>query len=503
MDFRKILNFINPHPEIGGLEINDGYLRFASIKGKKTKFFSLKLPPKIVEDGKVKDKNRLFSIISDFHNQITSGKKKKIYSIISVSDANIYTEIFSVPKSASANLEEAANLNLQMISPIDFNAAYSDWQLLGEKNLDGAAQMEFLGAFVPKTIIDDFEDVLTKAGFEVVAIEFPALAIVKSLSELGEGVFKGENYLLFRIESDGLAFGLIKNGDLYFLHFVSWSSAYGEERNVSFESLKNLIISEIQKVLSFYETHWGGSLNNLLLITPTLTKEISKIISENFPGISLQIPALKTFKNLTSSWFSVLGTALRGTVPRSKDNLISLAAAGTEEKFKYYETISFIKLWRSVVLTFLSVILIFFALLDVIFSNNLNQLNSKLGELYLNPQINKLNELKSEAESFNQKSSLLYKAYQERIKWSLFLKKINSLANNDAAIKRIFIQSPDSPVLLIGEASSEESIIKFKNALESQPNFSNINFQLSNITQSIGGKTGFSISFNVNVKNLE
>lgn len=495
MDIKKILNLINPQPEVGGLEISDSYVRFVLIKGKKVEFFSSKITPGIIEDGKIKDKEQLISLLSNFHDKI-SPKNEKVYVILSISDSNIYTEIFTLPNSAASNLEEAARLNLQMISPIEFDSAYSDWQLLGEKTEEGADQIEVLGAFSSKQAIDDFEEVLSKSGFESIAIEFPMIALSRVVVELGEGISNKKNYLLLRVGSDGLSFGLIKNGNMYFLHFISWAAIYGEERTVSLESLRKVVTEEIRKVLSFHETHTKGDISELILISPSLISDISKAVLENFPKLSLKIPTLSQFTNLTPAWFSALGSALRGTIPRVKDNIISLSKVGTENKFERFQINNFIKLWRSIIFSALGGILLLFLVMDAIFAKNLVNLNEQIGVALPDAEFAKLSELRDKANDFNRKANMLYSAYKGEIKWSEFFTALNGMAGNDIAINRILMQSLASPVLIVGQAPSQEAIISFKNTLASSPQISDVNFQASSVTRT-GDKFNFSLSFNI------
>lgn len=496
--FKKFLNFANPEPQIGGLEISDAYVRFIQFKNDKAKIISVKLPQGVVEDGKIKDKGQLFLVLSNLHNQLVFRKRKRIYAILSISDINVYTEIFYLPKAAESDLNQAANLNLQMISPIDFNNAYHDWQTVGERPDNGSSQLEILSAFISKSVVNEFEEVINKSGFDIAAVEFPSLALVRALAEMGEGVDKNKNYLLMKIGGDGICFAVLKNGNLYFLHFISWTSVYGQSRQVTVESLKNLTVSEIQKMLSFYETHWNEPLAEMLLVSSTLREEIIKIIGENFPSLSVKTPILRQFKNLEPSWFSVIGSALRGLTSRSDDIFISLAASGTEEKFRLYQVVSFIKLWRNVILTFLGAIIIFFGGLDFILARNNVGLQEKIKDISINPEFNSIIELRKEAESFNQKVSFLAVAAKNRNKFSPFIKQITGLSEpSSVLIKRIFVQSVDSPVLLVGEAGSEDKITNFKKNLETQDNFSNINFQLPNFSQT-ADKIIFSITLNVN-----
>lgn len=493
---KKIANAINPPLQIGGLEITDAYIRYVSIKGKKADFVSAKLTPGIIEDGKIKDRERLRGILTGFHDQLTK-RKKKLWVVASISDSNVYTEIFALPKSATEDLAEAARLNLQMISPIDFNTAYADWHLVGEKEMGGVSQHEILGAFISKQLIEEFEQVADAAGFEIVAIEFPMFALARAIVGSDEKIDRKKNYLVLRLGSDGLSFGLVKNGELYFLHFVGWGSVYGMERKATLESLKKTIIDEVHKVLSFYETHWEGTLTNLLLVTPTFEKEIRQAIAENFPNLVVEIPVLRQFKELSIGWFSVLGSALRAVIPRDEDAMISLATAGTRDTYDAYQETNFVRLWRNVVAAVLVGVLALFIGADVFLSESVKRAESRLADISRNPAIGKLGGLQQEAAAFNRKVDLLDRANRERSKWSVFFEDTGTMAGSAVSIRRISIQSIDAPVTIFGEAATQTAIGEFEKALKANPKLTDVRFQLSSVSQVEGGKYAFSMSFKI------
>ena len=495
--FKKLMDAVNPQLQIGGLEVSDAYIRYASIRGKRVDFVATKLPPGIVEDGKIKDKDRLLAILAGLHDRIVKKKNKKIWVIASIPDGNVYTEMFTLPKTTAESLNESALLNLQMISPIDYATAHADWHLAGEKSTNGVSQLEILGAFVSKQAVEEFEQIADRAGFEIAAIEFPMIALARAIVQLGDGFEKGKNYLLFKLGSDGIAFGLLRNVELYFLHVVGWGAVYGQERRVTLDSLKKMVVDEIHKVLSFYETHWEGSLTDMYMVTPTFEDELKKTISENFPKLVVQTPSLRQFKTLTLGWLSVLGAACRGVIPRSEDALISLATTGTEKKYEVYQATNFVRLWRNVVVTALVAMIILFGGLDIFLTGSIASQRQQLAGLSQNQNGGKLDQLQQEAILFNKKVGMLTQANQERSAWSNVLADINQLAGSTITIKRIQAQSIDGPITVFGETASNDLIGAFQHSLEQDPRVSDVSFQLASVTRTDSGKLGFSISFRI------
>lgn len=494
MKIKKILNILNPQPQIGGLEISDSDLRFFLIKGKSFVSASVKLL----------GKNNLKIALSKLHSQIVSKSKKKIYVVLSVPDTNAYVQVFNLPIMAIENLDEAAKLNLQMITPTDFSGVYADWQKVGEVEIDGG-QLEILGAFAQRQIIDEFVKCLKETNFVVTAIEFSSLAASRLISGLKNA---SETCLLLRLDAGGLSFSLIKNYNLYFNHFVPWPIS--EERQISMDALKDLIIRETQKVLNFSNKHWPEAVfNNTLLIAPALEEKISQIITENF-SLSVQkitLPSELTspdgqwsivnsqLPSLTSDWFSVLGSAIRGLMPRSEDTIISLFAPGTEDEFKQQRIIYFIKIWKNIILTSLFFVLIAFIAIDAFLIKTINSLNNQTANFINQPGQEVFNKIQEEAKNFNAKIELALLAKSQVFDQTPLLEKIKNLAGQDITIDRIFIQSPDLPILFNGRAVSEKAIIDFKTALEKDSSFKEINLQLSSIASASGGLFKFSITF--------
>ncbi|KKR55662.1 MAG: Cell division protein FtsA [Candidatus Curtissbacteria bacterium GW2011_GWA1_40_24] len=497
MNFKRILSILSPEPLIGALEITDSDLKFIQIKKDVPSMASLKLPPEAFKDGKIKDRGVFLDNLAKFHSQLAGRSKKKIYAIVNIPDDNVYAQLFNLPAVAEQNLEEAVRLNLQMISPIDFESVYSDWQIVNKNG----SQFEVLGAFVQREIIDEIDGCLASSNFVAAAFEFHGLALARLAVEDGAVIDIKEPFILFCVQAHGLSFHLVKNGNLYFNHLVSWQSIYGDQRQVSLDIFRKLVAEEFKKILSFYSSRWGGGINNVYLITPGLEKEIIQIVSQNF-SIKAQSLPLKKFKDVSSSWFAVLGSALRGLVPRSRDAIISLASVGTEKKFKEQRIIRFVKIWRNIVLTTLIVMLIIFLEADIFLLKLSDSLKNQLSALTINQQdkIVDLKKLQEQVKNLNKKIDLAETAYGERLKWSSFLAKIKDLASDKIIFNRIFIQSLDMPVLINAQAPDEQTALDFKNKLSVEPNIDGIDLPIDKISKAVKG-VDFTISFRV--KKLE
>lgn len=501
---RKIIGILNPRLPIGGLEISDLSLKFVSSDENKISSHSIELAPGVLENGKVKDGTSFKEALLALHSQIAPKAKKEVYAILNIPDINVYSQVFGLPPAAENNMEEAVRLNLQMISPSDFSSVYSDWQRVGDSNFDGR-QIEILGAFVQRQIIDDFAKALKEAKFVVVATEFYSLAISRIVSAMGEI----SNFcLLMRLDSSGIGFSAIRKGSLYFQRFVPWPMQ--EEKQITFEILRDMIIREVQKVINFSSKQWPDKIEKIFLISSSLEDKITQIISENFSLAvqRLSLPAeikdprgLWSFNGegldaMDSNFLGAFGSSLRGLISRSKDIIISLASTGTEEEFRQNQIIYFSEIWRNIILTSFIFIAVVFLGLDVFMANMGVSLKSRLANFTNLPETEEVSNLQEEAAKFNAKVSVALQAKKESLRWSRFLEEIKSAAGEGIFIDRIFVQSPlEGTVLFNGRASNESAIVNFKESLEKNQYFKSINLPLASISSLSGGMLGFSVDF--------
>lgn len=496
MNFSRFLTILNPQPKIAGLEINDSELKFVQIKGGggSADSFSSKFPEGTISGGQIKNRQNLIESLSKLHEAAAGGKKKKICVIVNISDSNVYTQIFNLPSIAESQLEEATKLNMQMISPVDFQNAYSDWQIVNQNRVSGE-QLEVLAAFIQKQIIGELDKTLRESGFIPAAFEFNGLSLARLAIELGADVDVKKTHFLLYVGSEGLSFNLIKNGNLYSNRFISWQSVYSDQRQVSFDSFRKFLIEEVKRMVDFYSVHLNSRIDDFLFALTGLETEIVKIIGDNF-SFPIKLLALKQFKNLSQPWFPALGSAVRGMMPRSKDNFISLASVGTEKEFHQQRIVGFARLWRNAVITTLAAILLMFVLADGFLIKTGDSLSSRLANLalYRREEAVELENFESTIEEYNQKIGAALKYNKEKSRWSLFFEKIKELSGSEIVLNRIYIQSPEMPILINGRAVSESAALNFKERLENSGDFQEVDLPITGISPAASG-VDFSLKF--------
>src|SRR3989344_1587578 len=495
--FKKIIHFLNPGAKIGALAVTDFDLKYALLGGRHITSASLRLPLGVVENGLIKNEKGLAEALVSLHSQISRIKIKKIPIILTIPDFNAYTQVFTLPFAASANLESAAKMNLQMLSPIEYTDAYASWQKVGESETQGD-QLEVLAAFAQKQVIDAYTKAIESANFSIVAVEFPSIALARLVSP-DTGQKQKPPLILIALSSNGLSFSVIRGKNVYFNYATLW-----QKPQMYLEEFDGVVIREVRKILNFYASHWQSSIYELAFLVPSpeLGKRIKDVTKKNFnleaksfmSFLSPEVSRMNT-SSLGQEWLPVLGSAMRGVMPRSEDEMISLASVSSRERFNREQVIYFMRLWRNSIFTAIAAVLFLFIAVNLFTTRIHTALIKDLNQIKaISPPSADILALGEEAKKFNDEVALVLYARNQSADPSPYLAKIHTLAGETIVIERIAMQSWETPVFINGHGLSEAVLLAFKESLASDPAFANVDLPLSSITRGAQGSVNFSIS---------
>jgi hypothetical protein len=475
-----------PKMEAAGLWLSDGLVSYHDLSGNRNEQVSLRLPPGIISGGKVQNQESLTKILMELRRRTSPKSRKSQGVILTIPITNVYVQPFVLPSVASENINESAQLNLRMISPIEISKAYYGWQQIGEANSD---QVEILGAFVARDVVDGFITCVQDAGYSIAAVEFNTLSLSRSAVKVGIIDSKTPS-LLLQITPEGLNFSVNHLEHLFFHRFVPWSSFGAGERSISTEKFKESFIDEMRKIVNFYLTNRkGAEVRKMIFISTIFTAEIGQIMAEHFPGIDVRIADIKQVN-------PAIGAALRGLVTRSKDSEISLSTMSAVETFEKYQLANFLAVWRNTFLvTFGFVLLVFLS--SALILQKVSAQVSNQDPFSNTTQGVELLKLEAEAEKFNTLVVMVSNLVANRKEFSGIIRKLDDIKGSSIQIVRISIETVRSLVLVEGIAKNRESITQFKNILGSTPQFANIDLSLSDIRTQPDGTETFSLNFQV------
>ncbi len=485
-----------PQESIGGLEINDSTLHFLKLNHKAGRVLeetTVDLATGIIENGRIKDRSQFISALNNLKSQFK--KKAKITNaIVVIPSHQIYTQVFDLPEEARGNLEEAAEFNLESISPLPVVDSYRDWQIVSPKQEEGE-KLEILSAFISAQVIDEYQSALREAGFRPVAIEFPALALAR-LFKNSFDKDKEKPSILIYLSSAGIEFVAIKNRELRFQYFRPWESLKQDHQKISFNELKIAIIQELERVVNFYSSRYNQSLQNIVLIVPGLQNEISQIIVEHF-SITPEILAPQKFTQFAPPWFVVLGASLRGIIPRSFDTFISLMSVGTEKEYQHSRVLNFVTFWRNIFIAIFLFFILIFVIGEIISIKIEKKLSSELRSAAPIEE-SALADLRSKAQKFNSLLSLALQAKKESYSWSDFLRYFEKVTtDNQISLDRISVSGLSEPVFLMGRAPNQAAVINFKNVLIKNEGIEGVDLPFTAISRAADGSVAFQMRFKI------
>jgi len=490
----KVLSFLRARTKVGGLEISDTALRFAYFKGGALHVVGLRLPPGIVEQGEIKNQEQLLEALKNLRRQIPADfpRNSPVSAVATLSSVRIYIQAFTLPLIEGENLEEAVQLNIKMISPIELSQAYSGWQPV-DKN-QSESKLEILTAFVKKAFVDQVGVLLKEAGFSPIAMESGALSLARLLREKAVGFEPDKFYLLASIDNRGLQFLIIRRGQLHFEYFNSWKNIQGDGKEISWQDFEAAVKRNLHQVLTFYGTHWLEPITEVFLLTNTFGEEVSKIIRENF-SLTVRELKLKLDQPTGRELFEVVGSVLRAETPRFKDRDINLFGITVQEEFRRRQVIDFLKFWEMSVPSSLGILLVVLVISYSFLVSMRHSLESQISSSTVGTESKQISSLKTQIDEFNRLVSLV-SSTQNSLKPKIpVLDKIGFLANSGGVtIERLYLQGNGLPGTLSGGATSQDQLLNFKNALAADPAFDSVNLPLSDI-QSKNDGLSFTINF--------
>ena len=198
----------------------------------------------------------------------------------------------------------------------------------------------------------------------------------------------------------------------------------------------------------------------------------------------------------TALSYVACGSALRGLIPRSEDNFISLSPVDTEEQFSHNEIKSFVKLWESITITTLGFLVLVFVVSDGFLWKTEQVIENDLQALDANPAVREMNELVQKAVEFN---TLAQRALAAKIESNDFLPVFHSILeiaqNSSITVTAIIVNSDHTTGVLNGKATSRTTIVNFKNKLAEANGIKSTDLKPADVLDNSEGTVSFVISF--------
>ncbi len=487
---RSLLKRIMPLPISGGLSVSDSAFRYCRFRddGTIASEVSLRLPPGIVEGGRIKDRPLVVAALEKLRSLTDIRKNEKGEVVLSLPGALVYSQIFSLPDLADASLAEAADLNIRMISPVNLNEAYYGYQVIGVP--DSGFGKEILAAFISASASDEWALAVKEVGFLPVATEFHSLSLVRLA---GVEVDPRALHLAVSVTPEGVSLVLIKNRNLVFDYFFSWASVQGGDKRITVIRLRDVLFAEINKVVNFSLSRFGGEVQSIVVNAEGLEEEIISGIKNTFPKI--KVSKLILPEGRPAGYAVAIGAAVRGRMLRSADEMISLSSITVIKDYEQNRIFSAIVLWRRMAVVSLSFLLLVMSVANFFLFRMSGDTGADIVRELSPVELAEYGRLKALAADFNSLVSSVAAIRFEENKISPFIERIAEYAGNDIRFTRFAFQSFSQPVTISGVAPSMDAVLNFHKRMLQAPGISGVELPLSAVQVSLSGETSFVMSF--------
>jgi hypothetical protein len=382
---------------------------------------------------------------------------------------------------AQNQLPESIKLNMQMISPTNFEDSFYDYQEIAQR--EDMGHIELLGAFSAKPPIIALSEALQASGFLPIAIEFPALALARLIRLRWGGLAQTEDYLVVYLSSEGLMVLILKKGNLSFNRFTPWAEITKKAGNedLTFDAIKEFIADDISRVITFYTGRTGSVLGNAILISPVFNYEIITFVRERL-NITLHNLAIAELPKLQAGWFPALGSALRGGIARSKDAEISLAEQNTQLAYLEEKIVDFTIVWRNIVAGTLVLVLAALLVMNYLFTQQQDYLAERIITEFSGQSIANDAAVQKKINTFNRLIATVTATKDKERNWSPLLTELTKAAGTDIVLRKITVDDKLN-FILAGSAKSDEQALAFKQRLLKLPFVASADLPLSQITR--------------------
>jgi len=184
-----MLELFTLKPQVFGLDISDLSLKIAQLTKQHhgyrlTSFGEFSIPVGVIEQGEVKQEERLTGIIRASLSNLEGGKFQTKYVVVSLPEEKAFLQMLQFPRMSAEELSEAVRFEAENYIPYAIDKVYLDFQIVPplHNHLD---HLDVLLASFPKDVVDPYISALQKAGLTPVALELESLAISRALVKGG------------------------------------------------------------------------------------------------------------------------------------------------------------------------------------------------------------------------------------------------------------------------------------------------------------------------------
>lgn len=324
-----------------GLHINDEFARIAQIdnKGKITLLNKIALPNGTIFNGRIIKEGDLILSIKNLFKE--AGKENKISNrevICSLPEQLTYLKKMEITEKGEQT-QKIIEENLLKNIPEEIDKLYIDWKIINYKKIRNGLNsqpLKVLAGAGEKTIIEQYINVLEKAGLSPIALEIESLAIARAVIKNDENRGENNSTGILYIDSSSSMFILYTNNVEFsitlpfsgekIINLLMDSLKINKKQAIKAKTMCGLdekkakgavkkilqplvfdIIKKIKNVENYYLAYYGNKkINNLILCGEYANlKGLDKVVNENTKiKTEIILPTINLISDKNDNYFN-------------------------------------------------------------------------------------------------------------------------------------------------------------------------------------------------------
>ena len=427
-------------------------IRVNTKSGKVIKFAQIDIPPGIIVNYRVKEKEVLVKLISELWKK---NNIRERYVGVVVPEFSTYTKSIVLPNLTDVEMKEALAFRMQEFLPTNIDEVVLDWKV-SKREKDKA---HVLVVAILKDVLFGYIDAIGAVGLSPLVVETPSLSIQRIVDKDDSGK------LIVYLNPTEVIIIVAAGGEIV-------ASSVVNSDNI------NTVVTTARQILSHYSSI---NIEKILVSGVGLTQDLVQLLNYNLgrPVSFAQVKAAGLLPGQVQDYLVGISLQYKDPVPPVSELTINLLPPAWAEF--YQSQSSGIRVWTMTLIasitiwsTFLFVFMVFIFL--SLQAQALEEGDALAKNQELNNAVSRVNEVNLLAENVIKfESSIVYP--------QSIINPLSASRPEGVSISYYKVNYETGEIILRGVAATRTSLLDFKNSLESLEKITSVSLPISILVQ--------------------
>lgn len=453
----KLPNFRFFKHNFVSLVISQNDLRLVKVDTKRNKiikFAQAKVPPGVISNHRLRDKDALSAIIRDMWKKSRVGEK---YVGVVVPEFSTYTKSIELPNLADTEIAEALQWQIQEYLPVSIEDVIFDWKVIKRERDRAHVQV----VAILKDVLFGYIDAVGMAGLLPLVVETPSQSIQRMTKDEAVGkliIYLNQNEAILTISSalDMVASAVVSAQDF------------------------KVIVRTAQQMLSHYS---NVKVEKVLVggvgVTQDLVKFLNYNLGQTVKFLNVEIKGMLPAQ--VQDFLVGISLQYKDPLPPASELTINLLPPSWEQYYSHQD--SGVKGWALTLIASVAVWSCFLSLVVTMMIFELRIEELKKSDAQVRTQ--ELNQVTSEVRGINSKADAAIEISNSLIAPQEILNSIAVAIPEGVSVDYYRVNFETGETILRGTATTRPALMAFKTSLEENENNENVNLPISSLVRDI------------------